>query len=114
MLREPASQNYLTTISRVWGFLLFCVVILSAVFSVAWVYLHRKHRVVKASQPFFLYFVAFGAFLIAFGIVVNSFDEGRGWTVARLSAACTTSPWTVVLGVLVIYSALFCKVGAFL
>jgi hypothetical protein len=78
--------------------------------SIAWVFIYRKKRIVKAAQPEFLYGLEIGSMSIAVAIILNSFDESYGWNAERLSKLCTATPWLVFSGVVVIYSSLFTKV----
>jgi hypothetical protein len=107
--RTVANAHYLSSTVRIIG---FCLVGLSLLFSLvtaAWVYFHRESRLVKASQPEFLYLLCFGAALVATSLVFLSFDESQGLSEKRLSRMCSAFPWFFVIGYLVMYSALFCK-----
>jgi hypothetical protein len=75
-----------------------------------WVRIHRKHRVVIAAQPPFLYVLCLGSTLSALVILVSSFDESYGWDDAMLDKACVAIPWLLILGDMTVYSALFTKV----
>jgi hypothetical protein len=48
------SKNYQNNAIRGVGLALMGVVLLLALTTVAWVYLHRDHRVLRAAQPLFL------------------------------------------------------------
>lgn len=78
--------------------------------SIAWVFIYRKKRIVKAAQPEFLYGLEIGSMSIAIAILLNSFDESYGLNAERLSKLCTATPWLVISGIVVIYSSLFTKV----
>jgi hypothetical protein len=74
-----------------------------------WVIWYRNHKVVKASQPAFLLIMILGCFLISIAIFTNSWDELYGWNTEQLSVLCTSTPWLVILGVMLIYCSLFSK-----
>jgi gamma-aminobutyric acid type B receptor len=85
------------------------IIMLGAVASCIWVYIHREHRVLRAAQPIALYVIAFGSAVSASSIFVISFDENEGWTEEQLSRACMTMPWLLSLGHIITYGALFSK-----
>ena len=109
LLQDPAPQIYLSCWARVLGFALFGIVAITITGSAVWVYVYRNTRIVKASQPEFLYSIDFGSLLIAICIPLNSFDENYTDT-STLSRLCTATPWFVFSGVMIIYCALFTKV----
>jgi gamma-aminobutyric acid type B receptor len=107
--RTVTNAHYLSSTVQIIG---FCLVGLSLLFSLgtaAWVYVHRELRLVKASQPEFLYLLCFGAALVAISLVFLSFDERQGLSGKRLSSMCSAFPWFFVIGYLVMYSAIFSK-----
>jgi hypothetical protein len=108
--QNPPEQTFLSTWARAIGFTLFGIVMLVILGSIAWVYIYRNKRIVKASQPEFLYGLQIGSMSIAVAIILNSFDESYGWTAERLSKLCTAAPWVLFSGVVAIYSSLFTKV----
>jgi CheY-like chemotaxis protein len=97
LLRDQPEQNYLSNGLRITGFVLLGIVWTFALASVIWVFSNRQHRVLKASQPFFLYILAFGAIIEASAIIPISFDESHGWNADQLGSACMAIPWYVVL-----------------
>ena len=108
-LRDQADQNFLSSGLRAMGLSLMIIVVLAAVVCVLWVFLRRKHRVLKASQPVFLYLIAFGAAVEATAIYTLSNDERYGWSAESLSRACMATPWLMSTGRIIIYSSLFTK-----
>lgn len=108
-LRDEPDQNYLNSGLRALGFALMSVAMFAAVVSALWVYLRRKHRVLRASQPFFLYLLCFGALVQVSAIVTISFDESYGWDEEQLSRACMATPWLLSLGHIIVYASLFTK-----
>jgi hypothetical protein len=109
LLRDVPEQNYLSNVIRGVGLVLMGVVILLALTTVAWVYLHRDHRVLRAAQPPFLYVLALGSTISASTIIPISFDESYGWSEQKLSRACMAIPWLLSLGHIITYGALFSK-----
>jgi 7 transmembrane sweet-taste receptor of 3 GCPR len=74
-----------------------------------WVFLNRSHKLVRASQPEFLYLLCFGAALVAPSVMFVSFDEEKDVSVEQLSRMCSAFPWFFVTGYLTMYCALFSK-----
>ena len=83
----------------------------AVVLSALWVFFNRRHRVVVAAQPLFLYVICVGSILLALVILLSSFDESHGWTEDKLGKACLSIPWFDGLGHILVYSALFTKVS---
>jgi hypothetical protein len=109
LLRDEPDQNYLSSGLRALGFALFGTALLCSIVSAAWVFVRRKHRVLRAAQPEFLYLIAFGAAVQASSIVAISNDESYGWSTEALSRACVASAWLLPFGTLIIYGSLFTK-----
>ena len=110
LLRSVPEQNFLDPIVRGFGLGLMTLALLSIFVSAVWVLLHRKHRVVIAAQPPFLYVLCLGSTLSSLVILVCSFDESYGWDDAMLDKACVAIPWLFIMGDMIVYSALFTKV----
>ncbi|KAL7580733.1 hypothetical protein ACA910_001017 [Epithemia clementina (nom. ined.)] len=109
LLRDLPEQNYLSPALRNLGFALMGISGLSAVCACMWVFVCRKHKVLTAAQPFFLYIVCFGTLVQSSTIISISFDESWGWNEKQLSQACMSVPWLLSLGHVIVYSALFTK-----
>jgi len=108
-LRAPPDQNFINEGLRVFGLTLMSIAIAASVATAVWVYFHRKHRVLAAAQPYFLYLLAFGSAVEASTIFTISFDESYGWTTQQLSKACMATPWLLSMGHIIVYGALFSK-----
>jgi len=67
-----------------------------------WSIVNRKHRMVRASQPFFLIMLCVGTFLIACSIIPTSFQEPM--SNLMLDVGCMLFPWLVSM-VLCLYPA---------
>ena len=74
-----------------------------------WSIANRKHRMVHASQPFFLIMLCIGTFLIASLIIPTSFQEPM--SDLALDIGCMLFPWLVCIGFVTAFSALFTKNG---
>eukprot|EP00592_Proboscia_alata_P007199 CAMPEP_0194360276 /NCGR_PEP_ID=MMETSP0174-20130528/7573_1 /TAXON_ID=216777 /ORGANISM="Proboscia alata, Strain PI-D3" /LENGTH=890 /DNA_ID=CAMNT_0039131661 /DNA_START=106 /DNA_END=2775 /DNA_ORIENTATION=- len=109
LLRGPPEQNYLSSSVRAGGLSLMAFSIFLSAASMVFVFLYRNSNTIKASQPIFLYCLAFGSALMSCGIFTLSFDESHGWNELALSHACMSTPWLLVLGFIIIYSGLFSK-----
>jgi hypothetical protein len=109
LLRDVPEQNYVNNVIRGVGLALMGVIILMAVVSVVWVYIHREHRVLRGAQPHFLYALTVGSAISASTLVPISFDERNGLSQEQLSQACMAIPWLLSLGHIITYGALFSK-----
>lgn len=96
------------------GFRLVCwalggIACLLAVVFAIWVYVNLDQRVVKASQPLFLWLVCAGAFIMASSIFPFGIEDDivsyRG-----ASIACMSSMWQYALGFVMLVSALYSKI----
>jgi len=88
------------------------VSLLSCVVSLIFVAVQWKHKVIMASQPYFLFWILTGAAITSMAIATVSFDESYGWDEQALSIACMATPWLFCVGHIITYGALFSKVSA--
>lgn len=109
LLRDEPDYNFLSSWLRILGYTLMGITVFGAIVCALWVFVRRKHRVVRASQPEFLYLIAFGAAVECSTILTISNDESYGWSTESLSRACMANPWLLSTGHIIIYSALFTK-----
>ncbi|KAG7339700.1 7 transmembrane sweet-taste receptor of 3 GCPR [Nitzschia inconspicua] len=79
-----------------------------AVGFVCWTYRNRNTRVVKASQPFFLYLLCSGVVLVASSTIPFSYDRQFSSRQA-CTRACLATVWLLFVGVSVVFSSLFSK-----
>jgi len=101
-------ENYIGMTLRVLGLILSAtVMILSIVFGI-WTFLHRKNRVVLASQPIFLYIICVGTFLMGASILFLSIDDEIA-TDKVCDGACMTVPWFLSVGFVTAFGSLFAK-----
>uniref|UniRef100_A0A7S2YTH7 Receptor ligand binding region domain-containing protein n=1 Tax=Entomoneis paludosa TaxID=265537 RepID=A0A7S2YTH7_9STRA len=89
-LRRPPKQNYLSKGLRIFGFTLMSISMAFGLASGIWVFVCRKHRILAASQPVFLYLICFGTIVQSSSIVTISFDESYGWTKNQLDKSCVS------------------------
>jgi hypothetical protein len=69
LLRDETDQNYLSSGLRALNFALVSTALLCCIVSAAWVFHRRKHQVLWALQPLFLYLIAFGGAVQASSIM---------------------------------------------
>ena len=89
------------------GLLFGGIVMCLSLFFLFWTLLHRKHGIVRASQPIFLCQISIGTFIMASAVIPLSLQEPvsqRG-----LDVACMISPWLVSIGFVTSFAALFAK-----
>jgi 7 transmembrane sweet-taste receptor of 3 GCPR len=108
-LRDVSDANYLSKGVQTAGIALSSFALCFVIFCCAWVFMNRSHKLLRASQPAFLYLLCSGAALVAPSVLFISFDEGKGVSKERLSKMCSAFPWFFVIGYLTMYCALFCK-----
>ena len=108
-LRDDGEQNYLSPEVRAFGLSILGLAWSLCLGNCLWVYCFRKHRVLAASQPVFLYQLSLGVATFVAPVFTLSWDESFGWSEQQLSAGCTSSPWLIALGHTTVYMALFTK-----
>lgn len=102
------NENFVDTAVRAVTYSLFGVSVLLSVAFAAWTWRNRTTRVVKASQPFFLYLLCIGCAVLAVSIVPMAIDH----SIASLNGcamACNSIIWLLALGFSLIFSSLFSK-----
>lgn len=79
------------------GYALGFVIIIMALLFGGWVGINRKNRVVKISQPFFLYIICFGVIVLSCAIFPLGVDDTdsteQGRNAACASIPVSTKPW---------------------
>mmetsp|Transcript_6401 Transcript_6401/g.16219 ORF Transcript_6401/g.16219 Transcript_6401/m.16219 type:complete len:961 (-) Transcript_6401:1939-4821(-) len=101
-------QNLISTGMRAVAFSFMAVSIIFAIAFAAWTKMNRISRVVRASQPFFLYLISVGCIIFSLAIVPLQYDTSFA-DVEACSKACISTAWLVSLGFSCIYSALYAK-----
>jgi len=92
-----------------FGFVLAASIAILSIGFAIFVRLYKNHRVVKASQPIFLYLLLFGTFLMGLAIVPLAIDDSIT-NPQGCDIACVAFPWLLVLGFSSSFAALFSKV----
>lgn len=110
-LRDPANQNFLSFSLRYIGLSMMGLALLGCFLFGIWVFVNRKHRIVVASQPHFLYVLILGAAMTSLSIFGISTDENWGFTTEELGRHCMSIVWLASIGHMLTYGALFTKVG---
>jgi len=100
-------NNYLTNI-RPAGFTFVAISMAVSLGCGGWTYKNRKDKVVIASQPFFLFLICIGCFIMASAIIPLSIDDSIA-SPEGCSKACMAFPWLLSLGFTAIFSALTSK-----
>jgi 7 transmembrane sweet-taste receptor of 3 GCPR len=101
-------MNYIGSIGRYVGYTLMGIVVVSSLVAFIWLFYFRKERVVRSSQPLFLYMIALGSLVMVSSIIPLSLEE----PVADrdLDAACMVAPWLYISGAVLVFSALLAKI----
>ena len=89
------------------GCFLFGVIAFLSIVVTVWVWVHRKSRVILASQSVFLYMIGIGTLIMGSTIIPLSVDDSWGQTAA--DTACMSVPWLMSLGFTTSFAALFSK-----
>ena len=106
--RSNADPNFISTAARILIlFLGTSSVALSLIFAL-WTKMHSSDRVVKASQPIFLFIICAGTGLMGSSILLLVVDDGI-MQETSCQIACLVFPWLVSMGFSLTASALFTK-----
>lgn len=100
-------HNFLGHIA-ILGYCLFSIVIVTIVGFVAWTWKNQKSRVVRASQPEFLYIVLVGTAIFSTSIITFSIDHEKQ-SLASCRIACILNHWFLSVGFTIIFAALYSK-----
>lgn len=96
------------TVTLVVASLLCAIPIILALGCAIWTRLNEKKRIVRASQPFFLYFISAGTIVFALSIVPQMFDSTRA-SKGGMEIACNAGIWLFLIGISIVLSAFFAK-----
>jgi len=105
-------QNLVHPWVRVVTLMMFVFAILLSVGFAVWAYVFRETRVVKASQPFFLYLICIGCFIMTSSIITFQIDEqvaAMDDDLNGCSVACNAMVWQGYIGFAVVFSSIFTK-----
>jgi 7 transmembrane sweet-taste receptor of 3 GCPR/Receptor family ligand binding region len=101
-------MNYYSTGIRALVAAYCGIAILLSIGFASWTYAKRMTRVIRASQPFFLYLICVGTTILALSMIPLSLDHGVA-SVEGCTVACNAVVWLIALGSTIIFSALFTK-----
>ena len=74
-----------------------------------WTFINRRTRVVRASQPFFLYMICLGVFILSTATIPSTIREDKNE--GMHSIECNLRIWLYVIGSSIILSALEAKLA---
>lgn len=104
-------ETRIVSISRpvqIVGLSIGAVPLLTSVFCFIWTLQNKSSRVVRSSQPFFLYIICVGCFIMSLAIVPMSLkDLNLGERI--LGASCKIGPWFYIVGFSLAITALHTK-----
>mmetsp|Transcript_41833 Transcript_41833/g.82009 ORF Transcript_41833/g.82009 Transcript_41833/m.82009 type:complete len:590 (-) Transcript_41833:205-1974(-) len=103
----PIEPNFIGKLS-ILGYFLFSLVAALSFGCGIWVWLHRTHPVIKASQPEFLLGLCLGVLIMASSIIPLSIDD-EYYSDATASKFCISFWWLFCTGFTVSFSMLFSK-----
>jgi gamma-aminobutyric acid type B receptor len=107
-LPDPDMEmNYIGDTARAVGYALMGIVVLGAVVAFFWLAWYKNERVLRSSQPLFLFMVALGSLVMASSIVPLSLEEPV--PESGLDIACMSAPWLYLSGAVIAFSALLAK-----
>ncbi|CAB9518514.1 Gamma-aminobutyric acid (GABA) B receptor [Seminavis robusta] len=109
LLREIHKENFLSKPVHIVGMTLFATALFLSMVAASGVRYLSDDRVVRCSQPPFLYLLCFGSAMMSAAIFTLSWDESYGWSQQQLDVACTLTPWFFFVGHLLCFSSLFTK-----
>ena len=103
----PQEYNHLGSLLVV-GWTMLAIIWTLCATCLLWMYAHRSMRAVKVLQPLFLNVITVGVAVIGASIIPLSLtDENVSLKVAEQS--CQATPWLLVLGFTLVFSAFFSK-----
>jgi gamma-aminobutyric acid type B receptor len=70
--------------------------------------MHRKARIVRASQPFFMAMLCFGSLIMGSAMIPLGIEDEH-FSQKSTDIACMSIPWLLVIGFCTTFSALFTK-----
>jgi hypothetical protein len=101
-------MNYIGTGWRAAGLAMAGVILLLSIGFAIWTRRKRNTRVVRASQPFFLFIICAGWFLMGSSVIPLSIDDEIA-SEKGCDIACVAFPWILSFGWVISFSALFTK-----
>ena len=111
-LRQEWDANYLSTGTRIFGFILFAIAFLCSVLCYAGVMFLREDGIIVRGQPFFLAILCVGSMITSCAIFTLGLDEQSfqgSISKEGLDTACMTSLWLFFSGQILSFTAVYCK-----
>ncbi|CAB9518280.1 Gamma-aminobutyric acid (GABA) B receptor [Seminavis robusta] len=105
---SKVDANYIHTAARALILFFGCSIMILSMAFATWTKLHSSDRVVRASQPVFLFIICIGTFFMGVSVLLLSFDDAVLRSIG-CQAACIGFPWALCLGFALTASALFTK-----
>ena len=102
------NENFIGAAFRGAGVAMAAILISLSIYFFVWTYKNQATKVVKASQPIFLYLICCGCFLMSLPTIFYSIDDQIA-SDDICSAFCVVTPWFFFLGWILSFSALFAK-----
>jgi hypothetical protein len=100
--------NYIGSALRIAGICLAsCIILLSAILGI-WTWRNSDVRIVRSSQPIFLFLICLGTGILACSIIFLSIDDGVA-SDRVCSVICMVTPWSISVGFVLVFAALFAK-----
>jgi len=104
-------MTYIQPVLKYVGYALAGIQVLFSVVCIFWTNYYKEHHIVRKSQPIFLTLVYLGCCIMCLSIFSLSVEAGYPSSSTKLvDVACMTSPWLLVIGFAIAFSALFAKV----
>lgn len=107
--RFITNENHISVAVRIIGLVLMSISLTVAFTCLLLLKKYEKDAVVLRAQPFFMRILCIGSMLMSCSIFTLSWDEGAGWSNAKLSVACMLTQWFFFFGQILTFCALFTK-----
>ena len=105
----PTSPDlYIGWIARGVMWILATLSCLGSVSAAIWVWLNQKERVIRASQPVFLYLICAGTFIMACSVFTLGIEDDIA-SKELTSVTCMANYWLYTIGFTTVISAMFSK-----
>mmetsp|Transcript_22822 Transcript_22822/g.25647 ORF Transcript_22822/g.25647 Transcript_22822/m.25647 type:complete len:999 (-) Transcript_22822:117-3113(-) len=106
---EPASDLYIGWVARGIMWSLGGISCLASIFLAIWVWKYQHERVIRASQPVFLWLICGGTLVMASSVFTSGIEDDIA-SYQVTSAACTATYWLYSLGFVGVITAMFSKI----
>ncbi len=101
-------QNLIPLSAKQFGYALVAITWIFCIISAIWLGINRNEKLIKNSQPVFLFLLIVGVALSNVAILALMVDEG-GLNAMSLNTACMVFPWFFTIGFMLGFFALFAK-----